>query len=209
MLIMTDYIAIGDIHGMYNLLLDLLAQLPGEGTLVFLGDFVDRGPDSKWVVTRLLALSQQRPCIFLRGNHEAMMLDTMDDKPEAGDMWFNNGGVATIESYAFHIPDEHMAFFRATQPFFMTDDYIFVHGGLVPGQQPEETAPEELWWMREPFLSSTYDWGKLVIHGHTPVMRGKPDVHANRINIDTGAVYGGPLTAVLLPERDFKYARRP
>lgn len=206
---MTDFIAIGDIHGMYGLLLELLAQLPTEGTLVFLGDYVDRGLDSKWVVARLMALEQQRQCIFLRGNHEAMLLEAMDGNQNAEEMWFNNGGVATIESYNFHIPDEHLTFLRATRPFYATDDYLFVHGGLVPGQMPEETACEELWWMREPFLSSDYDWGKLVIHGHTPMLRGKPDVHPNRINIDTGAVYGGPLTALLLPERRFVLTRRP
>jgi len=206
---MTDFIAIGDIHGMYGLLLELLTKLPSDGTLVFLGDYVDRGLDSKWVVARLMALEQQRKCIFLRGNHEAMMLSAMDGEPGAQELWVANGGSATIESYHLHIPDEHLAFLRATLPFYETDDYIFVHGGLVPGQLPEETESDDLWWMREPFLSSDHDWGKLVIHGHTPMLRGKPDIHPNRINIDTGAVYGGPLTALLLPERTFLVTRRP
>ena len=204
---MADYIAIGDIHGMYNLLLELIVQLPAAGTLVFLGDYVDRGLDSKWVVARLMALEQQRECVFLRGNHEAMLLEAMEGDKRAEEMWFANGGLATIESYGFHLPEQHMEFLRATRPYYETDDYIFVHGGLLPEKTPEEMAPDDFWWIRDPFLSSTYDWGKLVIHGHTPTMRGKPDVHPNRINIDTGAVYGGPLTALLLPERRFLFVR--
>jgi len=200
---MTEYIAIGDIHGMAERLTHLLARLPAEGTLVFLGDYIDRGPDPHAVIARLMALEQERPCIFLRGNHEDLALGTLAGDAAAEDMWFENGGLETIESYHFHIPEDHRAFLEATRPYYETEDYIFVHGGLVPGQMPSETNEKELWWIRDSFLKSNYDWGKLVIHGHTPAPNHQPDIRPNRINIDTGAVYGGPLTALLLPERRF------
>lgn len=200
---MVTHIAIGDIHGMAEPLTALLARLPAEGLLVFLGDYIDRGPESQQVVKRLMALAQERACIFLRGNHEAMALAALDGDRNVEDMWYQNGGLRTIESYSYHLPDDHLAFLRATLPYYETADFIFVHGGLTPGETPQEMAEEELWWMRDPFLSTDYQWGKLVIHGHTPLSSGKPDIRANRINIDTSAVYGGALTALLLPEKHF------
>ncbi len=188
---------------MPDLLDMLLARLPATGTLVLLGDYLDRGPSSCQVIARLLALEAERPCIFLRGNHEAMALAVLDGNVEMERMWLRNGGRETLHSYGGTLPDAHVAFLRRTRPYYTTPAYIFVHGGLVPGVQPEQmpaTELEQLWWMREPFLSSTCDWGRLVIHGHTPT-RGQVDVRPHRINIDTGAVYGGTLTALLLPER--------
>lgn len=199
---MPDYIAIGDIHGMSTLLDAVLEQLPAAGTLVFLGDYLDRGPDARGVINRLLRLRETRPCIFLRGNHEEMAmhaLENYDSRPH----WLANGGVATVESYGGRLTPEHLAFIEATLPYFATDDYIFVHAGIPPGQQPEDADPQDLRWIRAPFLNSHYAWGRLVIHGHTPTRTGEPDIQANRINIDTGAVYGGKLTALLLPERTF------
>jgi len=197
------YIAIGDIHGLAMTLDRLLAQLPAGGALVFLGDYIDRGPSTRDVIDRLLALETERACVFLRGNHEAMALAALDGDERMGMAWDMNGGLPTLRSYAYRIPDAHIDFLRRTRPFLVTEDYIFVHGGLQPALQPEEMEAEQLWWMREPFLSSTYDWGRPVIHGHTPVLSGRPDVRPNRINIDTGAVYGGKLTALLLPQRRF------
>ena len=197
------YIAIGDIHGLARTLDRLLERLPAAGTLVFLGDYIDRGPSAKDVIDRLLVLEATRDCIFLRGNHEAMALAALDGDERMGIAWDMNGGLPTLRSYDFSLPDDHLEFLRRTRPYFVTEQYIFVHGGLLPGLQPEEMMEEMLWWTREPFLTSNYDWGRLVIHGHTPTPSGRPDVRPNRINIDTGAVYGGKLTAVILPECRF------
>lgn len=199
---MTDYIAIGDIHGMRSLLDELLVQLPDEGELVFLGDYIDRGPDSRGVIDRLLQLSDSRPCHFLRGNHEAILLAALDSEKGMEQFWLRNGGLATVESYQGRPTPEHEQFFRRTRPYLVTEDYLFVHAGLLPGKTLAESDLDELLWVHDPFLTSEYDWGKLVIHGHTPTENRQPDLRANRINIDTGAVYGGALTAMLLPERE-------
>jgi serine/threonine protein phosphatase 1 len=206
---MPEYIAIGDIHGCRELLELLLTRLPAAGTLVFLGDYIDRGPDARGVIDRLIVLRDERPCVFLRGNHEAMALSMSRVGDEhTTQMWLLNGGVETLNSYGDDgIPPDHLAFLAQTLPYFATDDYIFVHGGLRPGQQPAEMREEELWWLRDTFLQSDYDWGRLVIHGHTPMTSGRPEFRKNRINIDTAAVFGGALTALLLPEKKIIQAK--
>lgn len=195
---MTDYIAIGDIHGMVHVLDALLARLPEDGTLIFLGDYIDRGPNSRAVIERLLDMETQRPCIFLRGNHEAMALDALGDDREARRAWLANGGITTVESYQGPITPDHLDFLRRTIPVYRAPGFIFVHAGLLPGLPPEAMDPKACWWIRDPFLSTDYRWDGLVIHGHTPVPT--PEARPNRINIDTGAVFGGALTALLLPE---------
>lgn len=205
---MPDYIAVGDIHGMAHLLDELLRQLPAAGELILLGDYIDRGPDSRAVIDRLIRLRDERICHFLRGNHEEMLFGAMAGAPGAEVHWLRNGGTQTLDNYGGRPPAEHIAFLRQTERYFTTPDYIFVHAGLLPGVPPEEHASEDCLWIRDPFLLSDYDWGKLVIHGHTPTRNHTPDVCANRINIDTGAVYGGTLTAILLPEREFLTAGR-
>jgi serine/threonine protein phosphatase 1 len=197
-------IAIGDIHGCRALLDQLLAQLPAEGTLVFLGDYVDRGPDSRGVVERLMRLRDERPCIFLRGNHEVMLDRALSGDSASFRHWWTNGGERTAESYGGPVPQAHLDFLRETVLYHETATHLFVHAGLAVGRLPAETGEDTLLWVREPFLSSTYHWGKVVVHGHSPVAPSfQPDVRPNRINIDTGAVYGGTLTAVLLPEVRF------
>ncbi len=202
------YIAIGDIHGMAGHLDALLAQVPTGGTLVFLGDYIDRGPQAPDVLTRLLALEAERPCVFLRGNHEALALASLvDGDAEMERVWLRNGGTTTLKSYRWTLPEAHVAFLQRTRTIFLTPLYCFVHAGLRPGVSPEATPDHDRLWLREPFLSADYDWGRLVIHGHTPTTDGQPDVRPHRINIDTGAVYGGPLTALVLPERRFLSVR--
>jgi len=202
-MISDRYIAIGDIHGLALALDALLDRIPADGTLVFLGDYIDRGLHSPQVVARLLRLEHERPCVFLRGNHEAMLLASLAGIPGIEEIWLRNGGRETLESYRWEIPDDHLAFFARSQLYYPTAEYIFVHAGLVPGEAPEQSEPDQLLWIREPFLSSTYDWGRLVVHGHTPTEDGLPDFRVNRLNVDTGAVYGRALTAVVLPEMEF------
>lgn len=214
------YVAIGDIHGCVKslevLMSDLLAQFGTDRTYVFLGDYVDRGPYSKEVVDYLIALDKEYTCVFLRGNHDAMLLNYVEDKTWL--KWFENGGTATMESYRIalgkeQIPLEHLRFFANTRLFYDTPEFFFVHGG-PPIDQPisESIKNESLYssflWSRD-HLNSTYNrWEKTVIFGHTPVR--SPIQEANMIGIDTGCVYPqfGKLTAVSLPERHFFQQKR-
>lgn len=205
---MPQYIAVGDIHGMSDLLSALLEKLPDEGELVFLGDYLDRGWDSPGLIDILIALAQSRPCVFLRGNHEMMALGALAGNEALMDAWLLNGGDETLRQYGGQISDEHRAFLSLTRFYYETDDYIFVHSGLTPGMSAADTLandPVVPLWTREPFLESAYDWGKRVIHGHSPTVPDfYPEEYPNRINIDTGAVFGGLLTAVMLPEVEYR-----
>lgn len=210
------YIAIGDIHGCSKTLDALLKHLDiyNDREYIFVGDYIDRGPDSKAVVDQLLAFSQDHNCIMLQGNHEYMMLDALFHNNYAG--WEMNGGQATINSYrdetgeAF-IPEDHMQFYRDTQLFYDTPDYFFVHAGLDPDMtiidsiaDPEQI--ERFIWERSHLHTYKNKWEKTVVFGHTP--RPEPITGPNMIGIDTGCVYSrkrglGKLTAVLLPEVTF------
>ncbi|MDH7570985.1 MAG: metallophosphoesterase family protein [Armatimonadota bacterium] len=200
---MPTHIAIGDIHGMLNLLDALLARLPQEGHLVFLGDYLDRGPNSCGVINRLIRLARQRPCTFLRGNHEEMALAVLNGARRMKSAWIESGGDATLRSYRWRrIGRKHRLFLRETCYFYETENFLFVHASIPPGLTPAqcvEIDPGQLLWPR--FEETDYHWGKLVIHGHTRV--AQPVEAPNRINIDTGAGHGGPLTALLLPEREY------
>ncbi|MEI7833203.1 MAG: metallophosphoesterase, partial [bacterium] len=124
---MADYIAIGDIHGMDGMLEKLLGCLPEAGTLVFLGDYIDRGPGSRRVLDRLLALEQQRKCIFLRGNHEMLALDALKGDRQAELMWLFNGGAETVSEYEGGVlTPEHIDFLKRTQFYHSTNETIFV-----------------------------------------------------------------------------------
>jgi serine/threonine protein phosphatase 1 len=202
--------AIGDIHGCANELRQLLNQLPQDPdtTFVFLGDYVDRGPDSSEVIDTILELSQRCKVVPLMGNHEEMFLGFLrDPESHAAAMFILNGGSATLASYSkggheYHVPDEHIAFLRSLQVMHVTDQNIFVHAGL-PQIPLQDIDPEDslhyatMLWTRGRFLKTKYDWGKVVVHGHTPVRRVTQ--WPNRINIDTGCVYDGRLTALALP----------
>lgn len=216
--------AVGDIHGEREKLDALLAQLPlrpGD-RFVFMGDYVDRGPDSHGVVERLLALSAVYPCVFLLGNHESMMLDFLGCKGRAyfaGDAFLANGGARTLASYgyfdlespdpgAFRLPPAHEAFFADLRLWHLDGDYLFVHAGLAPAQLATDDVdfalrraqPEDLLWRRDTG-DRPHRLGRTIIYGHTP--GADLEVRWNlpfSIGIDTGATFGGPLTAIRLPD---------
>ncbi|HLK60339.1 MAG TPA: metallophosphoesterase family protein [Chthonomonadaceae bacterium] len=225
--------AIGDIHGqvtMLRALLDKLKALPltDEDTLIFIGDYVDRGEDSKAVIETLIALKGERPdTVFLRGNHEQLMLDARDsDPPRMGSvpgafifsdptlLWFQNGGEETLFPYTDDLSDEqylrwweaipeaHWKFLKETRLEYSAGRYLFVHAGLLPQGKMWEGQTrgfDPRLWIREPFLSSRDDFGgRIVVFGHTPQMSGKPLLQRNKIGIDTAAVFRGALTAAVL-----------
>jgi serine/threonine protein phosphatase 1 len=196
---------IGDIHGCLKSLKRLMKKLPvkKEDELIFVGDYIDRGKDSKGVVDFLLELSKKYCCIFLRGNHEQMLLDYLDDK-KMGKIWYLNGMDATLNSYGNinSIPKDHLEFFRNTEFYYQTENYLIVHAGVLPGKPLEEQDEMELIWIREEFIYSKKPLDdKIIVFGHTPFLDG-PYIDKTKIGIDTGCVYGGKLTAIRLEDRD-------
>ena len=204
------FFAIGDIHGNLSNLEQLMEEIKPafdlqQDTLVFLGDYIDRGPDSKGVVDFILQLRKDLPhVVCLKGNHEAMLLDWVL-KGENYDLYLYNGGGATIRSYSqegtFALPQEHLDFFTSLLLYYETEHYIFVHAGLKGGIPLEEQDPHDLIWIRDEFILSPHDFGKIVVFGHTPLQRVFKA--SNKIGIDTGAVYGGTLTCLELPAQRF------
>jgi len=213
---------IGDIHGCAKQLRELYQMLPikDEDRLVFLGDYIDRGPESRAVVNFILGLD--RPYVALMGNHEAEMLECMDSTfPENLFEWLLLwGGDKTLQSYGISpyrsneeedelmdrfknaIPAQHKQFYNALQLFYEDEHCLCVHAGLNP-KKPEERDKKTLLWIRDEFIQSDVDFGKRVIFGHTPQESGKPHVDKHKIGIDTGCYASGILTAVMLPEVEF------
>jgi serine/threonine protein phosphatase 1 len=217
--------AIGDIHGRADLLGQIHRRIEqdaarGEKLVIYLGDYVDRGPDSRGVIDMLL---KQPPAgcrhVFLRGNHEQAMLDFLDNWEVARD-WFTFGGEETLRSYGIDVPyaiDEatlrkvqgevkvkvpmdHWAFMRMANWTEVAGDYLFVHAGIRPGTPWDRQLPDDLIWIREPFLRSKADHGKMVVHGHS-ISQGV-EFRPNRIGIDTGAFATGVLTCLVLEGAD-------
>ena len=214
--------AIGDIHGRADLLEELLAaieaddsQRPAADTLlVFLGDLVDRGPNSRQVVERLMRLSEgSQPIRFLMGNHEEVFLRAVRGDVKALRFLIKIGGRATILSYGISpedyasldfeslaerlhdlVPQSHVDFLSAFEQWIEVGDYLFVHAGIRPGIDLADQKSSDLRWIRDDFLDSRDDFGKLVVHGHS--ITDDVDVRANRIGIDTGAFASGQLTAI-------------
>lgn len=216
-------IAVGDLHGCARTLGALLDALTPtvDDHLVFIGDYVDRGPDNRGVLDRLVALEAAAgagrgpTCTFLRGNHDQMMLDYIDSGGRNLVLWRMNGGLSTIANYVtaggdLAVPDEHLDFLRRTEIFFETEDFVFVHAGLDPdltiAENVADADPRIALWTREHLEADLTLWEKPVVCGHTPV--AQPIDRPKLIAIDTGAVYAhvrglGTLTAVRLPERAF------
>ena len=211
---MSKIFAIGDIHGSFDQLQRLMGKIQidyATDTLVFIGDYIDRGPDSVEVVDFLIDLKKRVPeIIFLKGNHEDMLEKYLDGTDHF--TYLLNGGQKTLDCYLnkthqtdnYPIPAEHLEFFRSLRLYYETEAYIFVHAGLRPKVPLAAQEPEDLLWIRDKFIYSKYDFGKPVVFGHTPLE--KPLVEPNKIGIDTGAVYGNALTCVQLPDMIFTTA---
>lgn len=217
--------AVGDIHGRSDLLdrlhglirADAQRRAAARRVVVYLGDYVDRGPDSRGVIDRLAAASPDGfETVCLMGNHEAVLQDFLED-PRAGPLWMRFGGRATLESYGIcdlpvgddpeafaaaqaalreRMPPLHRAWLAALRPCHVEGDYVFVHAGVRPGVPLDRQSLHDMLWIRDEFLNADADFGKVVVHGHTPVPR--PVVRWNRIGIDTGAYASGVLTALVL-----------
>ena len=198
---------IGDIHGCLELLKRLMDRVkwqPDQDRLIFLGDYIDRGPDSKGVIDFLLQLmceSEKVQCLM--GNHESMFLDFLSGVDIS--TFLINGGEDTLRSYYFDgetiIPPEHVHFLKNLQIFLELQDYCTVHAGLMPGLRIKDQSIDDMIWIREPFIYSKYDFGKKIIFGHTVFY--DPLVMDNKIGLDTGAVYGNKLTCLELPDLIF------
>lgn len=206
------YLAVGDVHGRSDLLEAMLnhwlPRLDARRQVVFLGDYIDRGPDSAGVLERLMDLGRKRPdTVFLLGNHERLCLDAIDRGQEF--QWLVNGGMATMESYGLRpeqikeLPAGDLAFLRSLRLYYDTPDYLFVHAGLRPGVPLEQQQPKDLVWIRDDFFQSETPYHKTVVFGHTPF--SQPLERDDIIGIDTGAVFGGGLTCLALPEREFTH----
>lgn len=202
---------IGDIHGCLDILkrmMDKIDWRPDEDSLIFLGDYIDRGARSKGVVDFILDLKQASSNVqCIMGNHENILLDYLNTGEPR--LLIVNGGIPTLEDYQAAnegedsplIPPDHVAFFRSLTTYIELEDYYVVHAGFRPGVAIEGQTLEDLIWIREPFIFSDYDFGKRVIFGHTPM--AEPLLMDNKIGLDTGAVYGNKLTCLELPRMKF------
>jgi serine/threonine protein phosphatase 1 len=218
--------AVGDIHGRLDLLNALLAEIerdmaarPAARTfIIFLGDLVDRGPDSAGVIERLRTYSHASArLIFLGGNHEEVLLEILSGKLGVLPSWLKFGGAecaasygidvdalrqaderAAIEMVRAKVPRAHREFLESMADTFRFGDYLFVHAGIRPGVAVEEQDRKDLRWIRDPFLSDVKEHGFVVVHGHT--IAEEIQERPNRIGIDTGAYRTGVLTAVAIEE---------
>jgi Calcineurin-like phosphoesterase len=218
---------IGDIHGRLDLLdrmveaVDRDAGGRGAGSLtVTVGDIIDRGPDSRGVIRRLMSKPFPGRHVALKGNHEAMMIRFLAD-PKVGSLWALNGGLETLRSFGVPVSWDRPDFVRAAEALraALTADetrflsslrlslsvgrYFICHAGVRPGVPLERQSEEDLLWIRDEFLNSDMNFGKIIVHGHTPVP--EPEVRRNRINVDTGAFATGRLTCVVLEDGEPRF----
>lgn len=222
--------AIGDIHGRSDLLDRMIAEIAGDlvrhpvdaALTVALGDYVDRGPDSRGVIERLVHNPFETPFLALRGNHEALLEEFLSD-PTIADYWRRLGGLETLHSYGVDVgplmrgkgheaaadalrealPPSHVAFLMSLKPTAIFGRYFLCHAGVRPGIPLDRQREEDLLWIREEFLDSKADFGKIVVHGHTP--REAPELRSNRINVDIGAFMSGQLAAAVLEDEAVRF----
>lgn len=215
--------AVGDVHGRADLLAalftridnDLKARPVAQPVQILLGDYIDRGPDSRLVLDLLIARQRRHRMLLLKGNHEVYASKVLSD-PSVLPEWTQIGGINTLLSYGVKIsgrpdpisaryaamafreamPDSHRHFIESLTLSFTCGDFFFAHAGVRPGIPLDKQSQNDLLWIRDDFLLHEDDFGKVVVHGHTPAM--EPDVRQNRINIDTGAYATGRLTCLVL-----------
>lgn len=222
----TCVYAVGDVHGMADALAEINRRIAEDArhrgaernVLIYVGDYVDRGPKSFEVVDMLVDDPLQGfETHFLKGNHEDFLLKFLDTRGGGGDLWLRNGGRETLESYGLDVgaligggidfsalaaafrdamPPDHLAFLRGLELLHKEGDYVFAHAGVRPGVPLDSQDPADLLWIREGFLDCESDLGLVVVHGHT--ISREPDVRHNRIGIDTGAFMSGHLTCLVL-----------
>jgi serine/threonine protein phosphatase 1 len=209
--------AVGDPHGCAGRLAELHAQIDDDlerrpipkALLLHLGDYVDRGPDSAGVIEMLCRGSpiEGMAMVNLIGNHEQMMLAALDPAAtrDVTEFWMTNGGRDALASYGARpddpaswgrVPQEHLDFLRGLRPSLLLGGYFFAHAGVRPDVPLDRQDVMDLTWIREPFLSWRGLLPAVVVHGHTPAL--EPEILPHRIGLDTGAVFGGPLTAAVL-----------
>jgi len=213
---MTRFV-IGDIHGCSDELRYLVDALPVQPNdeIIFLGDYIDRGPDSHGVVSYLIKLRdylKENKLVFLKGNHEDMLLSYLELSGQHGRMFLPNGGNTTVASYGIFpensspdrlsaaIPPDHLEFYQALLNYYVTEPYLCVHAGVNPLKTLFEQIDEELLWIRHPFLDSAHDLPYTILFGHTPqhsVLYHLP----YKIGLDTGLVYGNLLTCLDTDEK--------
>jgi serine/threonine protein phosphatase 1 len=213
--------AIGDIHGRRDCLDRLLVAIDedeksrpvADTTVVFLGDLVDRGSDSKGVIERVMQVSKARQCVLLMGNHEEILIRAWEGDRKATGLLHRVGGRETLMSYGIsaheydsgdiddltilvgeRVPVAHIAFLRGFIDQWQNGDYLFVHAGIRPGVAFDDQRPSDLRWIRREFLEDDRDHGAMIVHGHS--ITEEVDVQPNRIGIDTGAFASGKLTAL-------------
>ncbi|MFZ1469987.1 MAG: metallophosphoesterase family protein [Paracoccaceae bacterium] len=224
--------AIGDIHGHLNLLLGVHGLIAddmarhGAAPVVHVGDLVDRGPDSRGVIDHLLrGIAKGDDWIVLKGNHDSMFARFLRDPAErepglrADLSWLHPkiGGAETLASYGVRaagdrpiapvhadavsaVPQSHRDFLQSRAAWHQIGDILFVHAGIRPGVAITDQRETDLIWIREPFLKETASFGPLIVHGHTAI--DTPTHYGNRVNIDSSAAYGGPLSAIVIEGRD-------
>ncbi len=216
--------AVGDVHGCLDRLevlhraiaADIASQAAADTMLIHMGDYIDRGPDSAGVLKLLagaIAPSVNRR-VDLQGNHEVMMLAALSGDAQSINGWLDNGGDATLQSYGLSagadaglwasvIPEADRHWINTRQIMHREGGYLFVHAGIRPGRPIHLQSTDDMLWIREPFLSSIARHPFVIVHGHTVVR--EPEIRANRIGIDTGAVMGGPLTCLVLEDDQMRF----
>jgi len=198
---------IGDIHGCLSMLRGLMDKIdwdPNNDGLIFLGDYIDRGKESRGVVDYIIGLQRMSPNIqCLMGNHEELFLNYIKGEDEGSFLY--NGGINTLNSYYEggnkEINPDHISFLESLLFMIELDDYYIVHAGFKPGVEVKEQSVKDTLWIREPFIFSDYDFGKRIIFGHTPF--SSPLIMDNKIGLDTGAVFGNKLTCLEIPAMKF------
>lgn len=219
---MGRFFVVGDIHACPQELEDLITAcaLEREDRLVFLGDYIDRGPGAREVVDFLLDLQADQVCpmTFLKGNHEDMLLDFLGYAGHFGESFLVNGGIATLKSYgltegrqgqqaALHFPSQHLEFFQQLERYVAFGDTLCVHAGVSPIQSLDKQDEESLFWIRQEFITHPHSLPYTVLFGHTPQREVLLDL-PYKVGLDTGLVYGGKLSCLEMTEKKLLQVRK-